>query len=589
MHIAIVEAYDVAFVNFRREFIRSLLLRGVKVTAIAPSFSRRVGEQLEQLGVDMKCVAFERGSINPFAELRAVSGLSTVLGRVEPDVVYSFGPKPVIYTGLASVRSSLTRVGVVTGLGYGFVSDSVGGRAVRTVQKSLYRRSLRRMNQVVFQNRDDLGEFIRLGIVPSDRPGVRIVNGSGVDLEEFAAVPPPESGVPSFLFVGRLQSSKGFDEFCEAARIVRNAGFSARFVVAGWFDEQNPDGISASRLERLVDEGVLEYLGRLDDVRPALESCDVFVLPSLREGTPRSVLEAMSVGRAVITTDAPGCRETVIDGWNGFLVPVRRADLIASAMLKYCIEPSLSVSHGLASRDYARRKFDVEAVNDRLFAAGGVPEKLNGQLGKPASRTSYRIERGYLPSDAPMLAGLHMEAFPEFFLSVLGPRFLQEFYLGFPGDDSSIIVVARAGDGRIVGVAVGSADPEGFFGRLLRRRFFGFAFAGLRSVVENPSVAGRLVRGLAYRGDSPKDAPGALLSSIAVSPELQGRGLGQRMLREWESAALDMGVSRAYLTTDLEMNDRTREFYEKLGWTLHSEYRTPQGRRMARYARDLGV
>lgn len=196
-----------------------------------------------------------------------------------------------------------------------------------------------------------------------------VVNGSGVDVDEYTTMPLPKQ--PRFLLIGRLLGDKGVREYALAAAKVKAHYPNAHFLLVGWIDD-NPDAISQKELDSWIESGTLEFLGKLGDVRPAIADCRVYVLPSYREGTPRTVLEAMAMGRAIITTDAPGCRETVVEGENGYLVPVRDSEALANAML-HCIENPDDVSAmGTVSRQIAVNKYDVHKVNQVMLKEMGI-------------------------------------------------------------------------------------------------------------------------------------------------------------------------------------------------------------------------
>lgn len=219
-----------------------------------------------------------------------------------------------------------------------------------------------------FQNPDDEALFRKLNLLPRAVPSC-VVNGSGVDTSEYQLAPLPEQ--PRFLLIGRLLGDKGVREYAQAAAVVKAKYPSARFQMVGWIDD-NPDAISQKELDDWIESGTLEFLGKLADVRPAIAECGVYVLPSYREGTPRTVLEAMAMGRAIITTDAPGCRETVIEGENGYLVPVQDSEALANAMLR-CIEhPDDVAAMGAVSRQIAENKYDVHKVNQVMLKEMGI-------------------------------------------------------------------------------------------------------------------------------------------------------------------------------------------------------------------------
>ena len=219
-----------------------------------------------------------------------------------------------------------------------------------------------------FQNPDDETLFRKFRLLPETVPSF-VVNGSGVDVAEYSVAPLPDK--PCFLLIARLLGDKGLREYAQAAQLVKSVYPEAVFRLVGWIDD-NPDAITQRELDQWVDSGLLEFLGRLDDVRPAISGCSVYVLPSYREGTPRTVLEAMAMGRAVITTDAPGCRETVVDGDNGFLVPVKDINALADAMIKMVDTPGLAASMGERSRRIAEEKYDVHKVNAAMLEGMGI-------------------------------------------------------------------------------------------------------------------------------------------------------------------------------------------------------------------------
>lgn len=282
--------------------------------------------------------------------------------------VLGYTIKPVIYGTLAGWLARVPRrYALVTGLGYAF-TGSRKGMLTGFIQR-LYCLALARAHKVFFQNPDDQALFRDAGILPAGKPTV-VVNGSGVDVAAFEEQALPE-GPPTFLMIGRLLGDKGVREYAEAAERVRSLHPEARFGLVGWIDE-NPDAIAQDELDAWIANGTVEFYGRLADVRPPIAACTVYVLPSYREGTPRTVLEAMAMGRPIITTDAPGCRETVVDGDNGFLVPVQSVDALVDAMLKFIEEPSLAQRMGRRSREVAEDNYDVHKVNTVMLREMGI-------------------------------------------------------------------------------------------------------------------------------------------------------------------------------------------------------------------------
>lgn len=337
--------------------------------AAAPDIGKATAEALRAIGAEPLEVQLVNASISPLALMRSLRELRAVLRLERPDVLISYTIKPVILGALAGRAERIPKiVSLITGVGYAFT----GGREIkRVVSKAaatvLYRLALARSDEVIFQNPDDEALFRRLRLI---RPGqqTRRVNGSGIDLTHFAPAPLPPS--PSFLMIARLLKDKGIREFAEAAMRLKAVHPEVPITLVGRLDP-SPDSLTQAELDSLVSRGI-DFKGELADVRPAIAACSVYVLPSYREGTPRSVLEAMAMGRAIITTDAPGCRQTVVEGENGLLVPPRDSDALYEAMLRFIREPRLAGRMGPNSRRIAEERFDVNGVNLALLAFAGL-------------------------------------------------------------------------------------------------------------------------------------------------------------------------------------------------------------------------
>ncbi|MEY3025810.1 MAG: hypothetical protein RLZZ238_707 [Planctomycetota bacterium] len=371
-HLVLVNGIGDNVLAFRGALIRDLVARGHRVTVSTPTPVERdpavVAAEIEALGASCEFSPIDRTGVNPLRERAARAYFRALFGRLRPDGVFAANPKPVFHAIPAARAAGVPhRVAMVTGLGYAFISQSLRARVLRAVAARLYRRAMRDTTTVFFQNADDRREFEARGLLP-EGTAVRMSAGSGVDLARFPQVSAP-GGPPVFLMVARLLGDKGVREFVEAARIVRAEMPACRFRIAGWIDA-NPAAIARHELDAWLREGVVEYAGRLDDIRPELAACSVFVLPSYREGTPKSTLEALATGRPVVTTDAPGCRETVVDGDNGLLVPPRDARALAAACLALARDPALRARMGDASRALAA-KFDAHAVNAAILDALG--------------------------------------------------------------------------------------------------------------------------------------------------------------------------------------------------------------------------
>lgn len=353
----------------RGDLIRAMRDRGLSVAALVPKADYL--PDVEDLGIPIYSFDLRRTGINPIADLRSFWQLVSLMRRLKPTMVFAYTIKPVVYGIPAARLAGVKRCfAMITGLGHAYTSESAATSRVRAITDRLYRAALGRSERVFFQNPDDQRQFVDAGILRDPSRAVR-VNGSGVNLERFPERPLPP-GVPHFLFIGRLLTEKGISEFMEAAAQVKANWPEARFTVVGGRDANLPHAVAAEDLERWQRDGIAEFVGSVKDVRPWLERSSVFVLPSYREGTPRAVLEAMATGRAIITTDAPGCRETVVDGVNGFLVPAKDILRMAQAMEHYLTNPGLIERHAHASLQMAREKYDVNRVNDVILDAMGV-------------------------------------------------------------------------------------------------------------------------------------------------------------------------------------------------------------------------
>jgi glycosyltransferase involved in cell wall biosynthesis len=362
-----------SLINFRGPLLRRLVAEGHTVVACAPDASPELQRNLAALGVTYRHVPIQRAGMNPLRDVATLRALVAIYREIQPDLVLSYTIKPVIYGSLAARIANVPHVcSMVTGLGYSFGTATWKQRALNPVVRRLFRAALARNAVVFFQNPDDLALFVDQRLATA-RQAV-LVNGSGVDLQHYATAPLPN--VPSFLLITRLLWEKGVGEYVEAARRLKARYPAASFRLLGPLDP-NPAAISRAQLDAWCREGVIEYLGATSDVRPAIAAASVFVLPSAyREGTPRTLLEAMAMGRPVITTDAPGCRETVVRGENGFdngfLVPVKDSSALADAMESFLREPHRVPVMGARSREIAEEKYDVHLVNGVMVRAMGL-------------------------------------------------------------------------------------------------------------------------------------------------------------------------------------------------------------------------
>ncbi|MGQ4880229.1 glycosyltransferase family 4 protein [Billgrantia sp. LNSP4103-1] len=365
MKFLIIAGASGSLVNFRGQLIKDILANGLEVHAAAPDLTRDVPtcSKLEQMGAKVHDIYLSRTGMNPFHDLRSMVGLVRLMLAIKPDYVLGYTIKPVIFGTLAAALARCPRrFALITGLGYSFSSynQSFKTRLVGRVASALYSLSLRFSHKIFFQNPDDQALFLERKIINGCVPSV-VVNGSGVDVNHYFPHEYPRQ--VAFLLIARLLIDKGVREYAEAAYRLKADYPDAVFMLVGDLDS-NPNSVTAHELDCWVQDGVISYLGKLEDVRDALGRASVFVLPSFyREGIPRTILEAMSMGRAIITTDTPGCRETVKHGENGYLVPPRDATELESAMRTFIRAPHRVATMGRRSREEALRKYDVCKVN----------------------------------------------------------------------------------------------------------------------------------------------------------------------------------------------------------------------------------
>lgn len=374
MKFLVLASHPESLLGFRLPLIKALIREGFDVYVAAPDMP--VGSlsyiELDKIGVTIHQISMQRVGMNPLTDIFTLFNLFYLMLKIKPDFLISYTIKPVIYGTLAAwIARVPKRFALITGLGYAFMDDASAQRTrIRAVVEFLYRKALRHCQAVFFQNPDDELLFRRLEII-SENANSCVVNGSGVDVIKFAFKSHVEHAEPRFLLIARLLGDKGVREYAEAAKKVKQQYPEVRFDLVGWIDV-NPNAIALSELDEWTNSGTINFLGRLNDVRPVIKECSVYVLPSYREGTPRTVLEAMAMGRAVITTDAPGCRETVVDGDNGFLVPIKNADALAQAMLRFIEQPELIAKMGQRSRAIAEEKYDVHKVNAQMLEGMGL-------------------------------------------------------------------------------------------------------------------------------------------------------------------------------------------------------------------------
>jgi len=360
-------------VNFRLDLIKEIQKSGIEVHVAAPGLveSSKYVITLRKFDVVVHQIPVNRTTLNPFKDGLLLFSLIRLMISIQPHYLLSYTIKPVVWGNLAARFSNVpVTFSLITGLGYIFSegNGSFRRRLLRSFSEKVYNVALKKNAIVFFQNPDDEYFFREANIINNKVPSV-VLKGSGVNLMEYRAVPLPDE--PIFIMVCRLLADKGVREFVAAAEVVKSRHPNAIFRLAGPLDE-NPESISQSELNSWVKKKSIEYLGALDDVRPALSEAAVFVLPSYREGTPRSALEAMSMGRPIISTDVPGCRETVVNSENGLLVKVKSVEELVFAMEHLVNNSALRARMGRASLRLACDEFDVNKVNNVMLRSMGL-------------------------------------------------------------------------------------------------------------------------------------------------------------------------------------------------------------------------
>lgn len=363
--VLLIASYTRSLILFRGPLIRELLDNGYIVFACAPDNDIKAIKKLEDFGVKFISIPLSRRGLNVIKDLKLFISLCKLLIELKPDLLLLYTIKPNIYGSLAGYISNVKNIfSIVTGVGYVFYQENYLQKILSFFLKTLYKISLKKNKVVFFQNVDDKALFKDLGII-TKKNKVVILNGSGVDLKYYKDTEQKLKPI-TFLLISRLIKEKGINEYIEAAIIIKKKYPGVIFQIIG-DPEKGPSAITEDKLVNCDKNGYIQYLGFKEDVREYIKECSIYVLPSYREGTPRTVLEAMSMSRPIITTDAPGCRETVINGLNGFLVPIKNIGQLVEKMEKFILDKTLIIKMGDESRKIAERKYDVKKVNKLIL------------------------------------------------------------------------------------------------------------------------------------------------------------------------------------------------------------------------------
>ena len=368
-----VGAFARSLVRFRGPLLESLVAKGWEVHAAANAIEEdpETVAGLEHMAVSPHSLPIQRTGLNVFSDLITLVSMVALFRTVKPHAMLAYTIKPVVWGLIAGwIARVPRRYAMVTGLGYAFTGEACGKRLlIQGIARQLYRIALSRAHGIFFQNPDDVALFDELGLLPTGVP-VTIVDGSGVDLRVYKRKPLPDLPM-SFLLIARLLGDKGVREYAAAAAEIRKTYPEVQFHLVGGIDP-NPDAIGQDELTNWQADGTIIWHGEQPDVRPFLANCHVYVLPSYREGTPRTVLEAMATGRPVITTDAPGCRETVVLDVNGLLVPPGQVVPLANAMRTFIENPGKVRLMGDAALSIVEKRYAADKVAATMIAAMGA-------------------------------------------------------------------------------------------------------------------------------------------------------------------------------------------------------------------------
>lgn len=355
--------------GFRKDFILASIKKGYQVYAFVSEYNDKWLEKIRNLGAIPVIYKLSRGGLNPLFDIFSIYQLAKKIKKINPAIVFSYSAKPSIYGTLAAKLAKVPRViGMLEGLGYTFTEQPEGISTktffIRKIQVFLYKLAFPKLDDLIFLNPDDEQDLLRNYRITVKN--VHILGATGLDLREYSYRLATINPI-NFLFIGRLLKEKGIFEFIEAIKIVKKKYPLTNFTILGEIDTENPGALKNEQLDELIAEDIFQYPGHVSNVIEWIHQSSVFVLPSYREGLPRSTQEAMAVGRPVITTDVPGCRETVVEGVTGFLVPRWNSQALAEKMIYFIQHPEQINKMGYQARVYAEEYFDANKVNIKLL------------------------------------------------------------------------------------------------------------------------------------------------------------------------------------------------------------------------------
>ncbi len=358
MKIAFLSHLDLNLYLFRLPVMKELIKQGHKVYAVCPR--GEFFDRFNDFGIEAKAYEIDRASLNPLREIRTIKNINKILAKITPDILHTFTHKPNIYGNLTGFP---VRINTITGLGSFFVHNDAKSLLIRKIIENLYKITAKTTKKVIFQNRDDMEYFIKKGIIAKQK--ALLIKGSGIDTKEWqmnnfnidTGKLNIDKSKPTVLMIARVIKDKGVNEYIKAAEILKNR---ANFLYVGEIDKGNRNAF-------VPDWKNVKYLGFRKDIKELISIADIVVLPSYREGIPRTLLEAASMGKPIVTTDTVGCREVVDNGINGFLVPVKDYRALAERIKVLIENKALREEFGRKSREKAEKEFDIKIIVEQYL------------------------------------------------------------------------------------------------------------------------------------------------------------------------------------------------------------------------------
>ena len=363
--IALISSQTLSLINFRGPLIQALVKAGYEVFAYGPEETTEDHSELKKLGATLRSYPLKRVGLNPKDDICAFWSLYRDFQKINPDIVLSYTMKPSVWGSIAAKLAGVEKIfSLQTGLGYAFIGDEIKTKLIGMLLSQMLKIAFLVNDKILVYNQDIIKEFTKRRIFRSSKQ-IELIAGSGVNMKHYSYSPLPD-GPLRFILVARLLIDKGIREYVAAARIVKEKYPDIIFDLVGPFDP-NPKGLTQKEVDGWINKGIIAYHGFIKDVRPYLRQASVFVLPSYAEGISRSILEAMAMGRTIITTDAPGCRETIEHEKSGLIVPPRDVEALVEAMLFLIKHPKIMKTFSYAAYKRVQRRYDVNIINSKIL------------------------------------------------------------------------------------------------------------------------------------------------------------------------------------------------------------------------------